>query len=140
MRRAERERLRAIFEKRYSKPAESYSDIDEESSDSDKNKLVLDTWEKMYKRIIRNNKKRELRKRVQKLIEFQQKLVWDFEAIQLEVNQEKEDNREIINDVEFATQEEMEALFVRRLDKRLTDIFLKTELFYQYHHEVEQSI
>ena len=70
MRRAERERLRAIFEKRYSKPAESYSDIDEESSDSDKNKLVLDTWEKMYKRIIRNNKKRELRKRVQKLIEF----------------------------------------------------------------------
>ena len=83
-------------------------------------------------------KKRDLSKRTSKLIAFQKKLIAEFDAIQYELSMEDEDMRDI--DFDTITEAELEALMVRRLDHRLFDIFLRTELFYQYHQEVEANL
>ena len=54
--------------------------------------------------------------------------------------QEQEDLKPIDFEKTTTTKEEVEALMFRRLDHRIFDIFYKTELFYQYHQEVEANL
>lgn len=51
---------------------------------------------------------------------------------------EEDDAKNI--DHEAITEPELDALMIRRLDHRLQDIFLKTELFFMYHKEVDSNL
>jgi hypothetical protein len=85
----------------------------------------------MHKRVLKKVNKRKVEHRIKKLLIFQKELIAQFDNFQLEQLQEIMDEKAI--NFEMITEEGMQELMIRKLNRQLSQIFLKTELFFAYH-------
>ena len=85
----------------------------------------------MHDRVLRKVKKDKVRRKIHRLIRYQQELIDQFDQLQLEAFQEQQDERDIEGMITNGmTEEVLGELMVRRLDRKVSEIFLKTELFF----------
>ena len=89
-----------------------------------------DPFEEMLDRVNRRVKQYRLKKKTARIVEFRKELNEEFEQILRDEAQEAEDQKAI--NPENLSEEGLKEIMTGRLERKLDDIFNRTDFFYKY--------